>query len=187
VKDDILAGIAEGLIAPRRAMRRVLAQKPGIETVLGLVVLAYAIQGMASILVPGARGEPGGASLLLHLNLLVSQLVLFAMTAAAVFGLGRIFGGTGNLPQSLTTIAWYSFITSFLAPFALYGLTAAAEGEGTALSALLLLGASAIGLWVFAGCVAELHGFRSTAAVLGASVGVMLLVAAFVLIIAPAP
>ena len=185
---DIVGGIVEGLVSPRTAMRRVLDTKPGIDVMLGLVVLSYAIQGMAGILVPGTRtgDEP---VLLLHLNLLISQLVIFVVTSSAVFGVGRVFGGTGGLDRSLAGVAWYSFVTSWLSPAALYGLGQAAgeDAQPGALSSLLLLGATGIGLWVFAGCVAEVHGFRSTWGVLGASLGVMLLAVASLLMLLPAP
>lgn len=185
--ETIASGIAEGFVAPRRAMRRVLAQRPGPDAVLGLVLLAYLVQAMSAILVPGARGGGDVSPLLTHLNLVISQLVLFTFTSVVVFGVGRLFGGTGTLPQSFAAVAWYSFVTSVLAVPALYGLTSAAEGDPGALASLLLVGASAIGLWVFAGCVAELHGFRSIWGVLGATLGLMLLAVAFLLMLVPAP
>jgi len=187
VSSDILAGIAEGIVAPRRAMRRVLAQEPGPDVVLGLVLLGYLIQGISVLLVPGAREEGSGPILLTHLNLLISQLLLFALTGAAVFGVGRVFGGLGTLPQSLVAVAWYSFVTSVLSPAALYGLTAAAAGAADPLALLLLTASVVIGLWVFAGCVAEVHGFRSTLGVFGATIGVLLLASAFLLMLLPPP
>jgi len=187
VTDDLLAGIAEGFFAPRRAMRRVLDLAPGPDVVLGLVILGYLVQGLSVILVPGAREGVEGPILVGHFNMLVSQLLLFALTGAAVFGVGRVFGGVGTLPQCLVTVAWYSFVTSFLSPAALYGLTAAAAGEPAPLAVLLLMGSVVIGLWVFAGCVAEVHGFRSSAGVFGATIAVLLLASSFLLVLLPPP
>ena len=187
MSDEILAGIAQGFFAPRRAMRRVLDLAPGPDVVLGLVILGYLVQGVSVILVPGAREGIEGSILVGHLNMLISQLLLFALTGAAVFGVGRVFGGLATLPQSLVAVAWYSFVTSFLSPAALYGLTSAAAGEPAPLAVLLLMGSVVIGLWVFAGCVAEVHGFRSSAGVFGATIGVLLLASAFLLMLLPPP
>ena len=184
---DILAGIAEGFAAPRRAMARVLDRQPGPDAVLGLLLLGYLVQALSVLVVPGAREQAPGSVLLTHLNLLISQLLLYGLTAAAVFGVGRVFGGIGSLPQSLVAVAWYSFVTSFLSPAALYGLTAAQAGEPGPVPMLLLSASVVIGLWVFAGCVAQVHGFRSTGGVFGATIGVLLLASALLLMLVPPP
>ena len=184
---DIAGGIAEGLAAPRKAMRRILSGPGGIDVILGLVVASYLVQALAAIAVPGGRIAGDLSPLLVHLNLLISQLVLFVVTSAAVFGIGRLFGGTGTLPQALLTVAWYGFVTSFLAPLALIAFAPGSDAEPTAFDALLLLAVSGIGVWVLAGCVAELHGFRSTGQVLAVAVGIAFGAGVLLISLVPAP
>lgn len=172
---DIAANIAEGIWAPRASMRRMLPQISGVDSIVGLVVLGYVVQALVALVIPGARPETPANPLGWHIAGLAFQGVLFALSAGLVFLIGRIFGGTGSVLQTFAAMAWYSFVSAFLSPLALAGvggLTQTEEPNGFA--ALLLVAATILGLRMFAGFVAEVHGFRNTWTVVAVSVGLVM-------------
>jgi hypothetical protein len=176
VTRDLLAIIAESILTPRQSVRRFLDRGPhGIDAIAGLVLLAYVVQALASLIVPGARGPTAGPVLAWHIAGLIFHAILFLLSAALVFGVGRLFGGTARMETCAAGMAWYGFVTSFLTPFVLLGWVQAMQGGATGFTSLLLFGASAIGMWVLAGFVAEMHGFRSTGLVIAALVGFLVL------------
>ena len=173
---DLIGRIAEGIVTPRTSLRGFLDRGPhGPDTVVALVVLAYLVQAISALVVPGASTAEEGQVLVWHVAGLTFHAILFALAAALVFGVGRVFGGIAQVRHVVLAMAWYFFLTSFLAPLSQFGIGAAMDGEESALSGLLFLATSVIGVWVLAGFVAEIHGFRNTGAVLGAMVALMLL------------
>lgn len=148
-----------------------MGREIGPDGIVGLVVAGYLVQAMVSIVVPGARPELGGNPIGYHVGSLVVQGLLYMMTVGLVHVIGRIFGGTGSLPQAFLAMAWYSFISSFLSPLALAGVVGMTDPQPEPLSVLLLLVAVVLGIRMFAGFVAELHGFRNTWTVLAVTLG----------------
>ena len=172
---DLLERFIESIRTPRLSARRFLALGPHrLDTIAALLIGAYLVQGLAQIAIPGARPPMEGPILAWHLAGLTFQVIVFVASAGLVFAIGRLFGGTASFDRCLQAMAWYGFITSFLTPVALIGWTLAAGG-GSGFGSLLFLGAGILGMWVFAGFVAEIHGFRSAGVVLGVMVGMVTL------------
>lgn len=163
---DFLSRVAEGVVAPRRSVRRILDQGPlPIDQIASLVVLAYALQALFAVFFPAFRA--GAESLIAwHVSALISQFIGFITSSAIVFGIGRLLGGEGRIEDCFAGMAWCGVVTSFLFPLLAAGLPASPDAAPSPGGSLLLLAGVGIGAWVFAGCVAEIHRFKSTGAVL---------------------
>lgn len=172
----LLARVAEGFIAPRRALRRLLDEGPhGAQTLVLFLLLAYVVQELFILLtLPGARPD-GTDPLNWHVERVIFGFIEFGVTTGLVFGVGRLFGGSGTLPDAAATIAWFSLLTSFLVPLTAPALPGLFGGELTGPAALLLLAGVGLFCWALAGCIAELHSFRSTGSVLMAMFGMIAL------------
>jgi hypothetical protein len=180
VIDAALSRVIEGLVAPRRAVRHIVAGGHGLDVVALLVVLGYTIQAFFGVLVlqvlfPAAQAAgPSVSPVMFHVFNLLLQFFLFFMISGLVFWVGRLMGGAGGMGEVMLAMAWYFFISSALAPLFFFGMGPVLAGEENALSAGLLLVSMAIGLWLLASVVAEVHGFRSTWGVLAVMMGLML-------------
>ncbi len=169
---DLVSGVVEGYIAPRRSVRRLLDGGYGIEAALLMLALAYLVQAILMIMfISSGIGIAG------HLLAIVEQVVMFFVLAALIFGLGRLAGGKGTMEGSQLVVAWHSLVVSIISPLAI-GVSSfafrAQVGNGEGLPAglgFLAFVYVAISFWLMANFVAELHGFRSTWGVLGALVG----------------
>lgn len=182
---DLAASLAEGFAAPRQSMRRVLALGPqSLDVIVAMVLASYLVQTLALVAL-GSRDGSGGIGE--HVLGLLLEATVFMVIVALVWRVGKLFGGTGELGECAVAVGWFSFVTAFLSPLVLAGLTFAGDGEGTAASTVLFLAAAVITLWVFAGVVAEVHGFRSTGAVLAAILMVGVAVTLVIAPILPAP
>jgi hypothetical protein len=169
-----------GLVRPRLAVRRVLDARPGGGDRLALVALAAALQGLlwtvAGLAAPSLFGGAlaGGIGLPGHLALAAVLFVNFALTSLGAYVIGRRCGGTGGLTEVATAIAWHSVLGAALTPLqAMAFLGGGAPGAPplggamTGASALSVMLYGGLNLWLLAACVAEAHGFRSTARVAG--------------------
>ncbi|MEM9146317.1 MAG: YIP1 family protein [Pseudomonadota bacterium] len=173
---DLSAAVAESIAAPRRSVRRYLERGPhGIDVLFGLILGAYLVQQIAALAVPGGRMPLQGSLVAFHLAGVVVQLILCAVTAGIVLVAGRIFGGAADFAACYSGMAWYGFVTAFLSPLVLVGWSAILHEQGGFGSHLLLVVGSGLAIWVFAGFVAELHGFRSTAVVVAATLGFVMM------------
>lgn len=161
-------------MAPRRALRHILDLGPlGPGTIVMMLLFAYAVQELFIILtLPPMRGEQATA-LAWHLNRLMLAFVEFAVTAGLVLGVGKLFGGKATLPETVAGMAWFSILTAFLVPFTAPALPGLFEGTVSGPAALLLLLGTGLFCWMLAGCVAELHGFKSTGRVLFGMLGLV--------------
>ncbi len=147
-------------------MRRLLDGGPhGVETVLQLVVLAYVLQVMMFGLVVDLRAEDQGP-VAFHVQALLNHLISFITSAALVFGIGRLFGGQGTVPDVFAGVAWIELMISVLVPVVILAWPDDPEAGPTAIQSLLLLASVAIGVWMIAGSVAEMHRFQSTGSVI---------------------
>jgi len=166
--------IAEGFVRPRSSVRRVIDAGQGIDTVVAMVLMAYLVQAIAAVAMPGGRPETSQSALLWHVVNLFSHFLVFFAVAGLAYWIGRAFGGSGRMDQTLVAIGWHWLVTSFLAPLALIGWAEVMAGEPSAFGPLLLIATSVIFLWILSAFLAELHGFRSIWAVLGVTLGLML-------------
>ncbi|MEM6679394.1 MAG: YIP1 family protein [Pseudomonadota bacterium] len=178
---QLLRLMAEGLFAPRTSARWILSGQNGLEVAVQFAVLAYCLQAMLAVVIPGARpveltedGIPIGS----HVLNIIAQVALVGVLGLAVYGLGRLFGGEGTRDQALVITAWHTLVTTLLSPLFLLGASATRGGspEDMPIGVVFIF---AIGvsqyLWVLACYTMELHGFRNPWSVLGVMVAVALL------------
>lgn len=183
VRGRFVQALIRGYTAPRLSAREILASGGGLELALMMVALAYLVQAILSImLLPGGFGLGG------HLIAIVQQLITFFLLSALVYGIGRMAGGTGTIQGAQIIVAWHALVTSLISPLAIGVSKAAfqAQESGELSSGVLLLGVVyvAISFWLMANYVAELHGFRSAASVLGAIIGLTFAFAILLAVIA---
>lgn len=173
---DLSACIAEAVANPRGSLRRFAGKGPhSLGVLAALLIAAYTIQAMAAVAIPGGRAVLEGPVVNWHLAGLFQQIVLSGVMAGLIYAAGRLFGGEGEPRACIEGVLWYNFVTAFLTPFLLIGMTAMARGDAGAGSFLLLLGSAGIAIWVFAGTVAEIHAFRSLAVVVAATIGFLVM------------
>lgn len=184
---DWPARILEAVWSPRASMRRLLAESVGPDMIVGLVVLGYVVQAMAALAIPGARPMEPENPLAWHVGGLVTQGILYLMSVGTVHVVGRLFGGTGSVPQAFAAMAWYSFTSAFLSPLALGGLAGLSTEEPSPLAALLLLLGTILGIRMFAGFVAELHGFRNSWTVFAVALGLAMAASVLLSLLVQAP
>ncbi|MEM9783717.1 MAG: YIP1 family protein [Pseudomonadota bacterium] len=192
----LLGRMLEGLFAPKLSARRVLAQDWGLDVAVQFTLLAYALNAILATLIPGARPEIAGGSIItVHLVNMILQVLLVGVIGAMVWGVGRMFGGAGARDRALVLVAWHTLVTVLLAPFFQLGTAALRDtlpegepgGGAVDMSAapgwvVLSFGVGVSAwLWLLASYTTELHGFRSTWAVLGVMVAVAMLLSVVVL------
>lgn len=180
-----LSHVIEGLRAPRPTLRRVLDQRPGAEAVIGFSVVSYALS-VALIILFGEPRPPTMPALTWHLAGLFGWVGQIAFSAAIAFGLGRMFGGKGNLRECFLGIAWLTFITFFIPPIWSNFFHATADGEAGGLTVLLAVAGAALGVYLLSAVVAEVHRFRSTWTVLGVMMGMTMGFALILVLMMPA-
>jgi hypothetical protein len=182
---DLARDIFEGLFAPRRSARRVLHAGWGLDVAVLLAVLAYAVQAIVAILMPGARAglDAQGAGVAFHFANLLVQLALVGLVGLAVWGGGRAFGGAGTREGALVLVAWHALVVTPLTPLFLLGQSAAREEAESASPLALLVFAVAVAqyLWVLAAFATELHGFRNPWGAVGVMVAAMMLFSSVVI------
>ena len=192
----VVQNVLGGVFRPRASVRRIIDGGHGFDVALLMVLLALLVREIFVLIVLGSRSEGDGLQLGAHLQALIEGMISFVILSAVVYGVGRIFGGTGNWRQTNVAMAWYLLVTSVFVPIALPALihvaeAVAAAGDGPvgpvdvpgSLLAMFAV-ASGIMLWLFASYIAELHRFARTwnvvAVMLGLSVAFSLLLMALV-------
>lgn len=180
---SFLRQMVEGLVSPRASARRVLAADLGLDAAFLFLVLAYALQAILQILLPGVRELPEGMESIplgVHMVNLFVQIAIVGIFAALLHGLGKLFGGTGSRRQAFVIMAWHTLVTVLLTPLFLYGFTTIEDREIPVGTMFLMLACAIVWLWVLAAYAAELHGFRSIWNVFGVIFGMSFLMSAFV-------
>lgn len=161
---DFLARILEGLLQPRISARRILAANLKADAAIMMLVLAYVVQAILQIVLPGARPLPEGVSgvpIGLHFFNILLQIIMVGVLAMMIYGFGRLFGGAGTRLQSFVIVAWHTLVTTVLAPVFIYGMAQLSGGTVPAPTLLLMLIAAGAWMWLLACYTTELHGFRS--------------------------
>lgn len=192
----VIENLIAGFVRPRRSVRRLLNGRYGMTDAMLLVILSYLIGAILSVLFPEGSPVPARSLFGTHLLGLLLQFISFFIISSLVYLGGRMFGGQGSRRDAYLTIAWYSLVTSLIAPLTLPARAhlveamEAARGQSEAIvefppgALALFMAASGIMLWLFSCYVAELHRFRRTwnvlAVILGLSVAVSLIVALIV-------
>jgi len=161
---------------PRGAVRRVIALDPPMEArwlALLLVTVLAVLVTRASLLAMPVAGEPGFIALVADpLVGVPAQAVSLVVAAAAIAGIGRLFGGRGTFADAILVVAWVEFLMTLAQAAELVVMFLVPP-----LGMLLVLAVLALFLWIVVNAVAELHGFRSLLKVsLGLALGFVVVV-----------
>jgi hypothetical protein len=171
---------------PRRGVRMILDNVHGVQgaaVLLGLALVALCLIVTVEWLLFGApdmSGLPEGApkptlAQAVQGTALVSA-ISFGFITAIVFGVGRMFGGTGDLPTIAVALAWHSLITAIFAPFvSLRHMTAEGGPDFWRIGLILFT------LWLLICFIAEAHRFASAWRVGGVLAGFMFGLSVFTL------
>ena len=158
--------VVDSFLRPRVAAKRVLALGLPAEFLLEAAVLVTAagvVLGYLAMLTdPGALDRVSATILGRPLLGAVVQLAALAVVVVLTARIGRIFGGSGGLHGALCIVVWLNAVMVLIQVVQL-GALAIAPPVAAALAIATILWA----LWAFSSFVAELHGFRSTAIVIG--------------------
>ncbi|MEO1492949.1 MAG: YIP1 family protein [Pseudomonadota bacterium] len=199
MSDTLPARIVEGFAAPRASARRILAEGLTLDTAVLMVVFGYVVTAIAQLILAPDVQRPEGNAFAYHIMNLLLQIGVFFLIAGMAFGLGKISGGTGTLPQAQALIGWHSLVTSMLAPVSVYAAAeivgsvarmsetdpdaqidpAALEISGGSIFLALLV--AGVWFWLLANYVAELHGFKNVWGVLGVICGLPVAIGMFLL------
>jgi len=172
----LVARFFEAYAAPGRSGRRILVGIGTWRQALLLGCLALSVQALVTLLslwlIDGLLPSPtkGGAE-----GFGVQAAILPLLLVLLVFGVGRLFGGQGDLRAVFTVVAWFGLVTSALIPFQIAWLRLV-YGGGGAPSVLLLVGLAveAYVLWMLAHLIAAAHGFGSPVRVFAVIFGALL-------------
>jgi hypothetical protein len=128
-----------------------------------------------------------GSALLLHLGFLVMppaddalsrfmsqspiqtavvQWLILAATVLGIYRIGRVFGGTGSLPDALLIVVWLQIIMLAVQIVQLFSFILIPF-----LAGLISLGGFVLFLWLLTSFIAELHGFASRWVVFAGLIG----------------
>lgn len=187
----VFENIIGGFLHPRASVRRVLNMNPGVDAILLMVLLAFAIRGIIAVLLPAETFGAEHRSVGRYIATLISTYLGFGIEVTLICYIGRAFGGKGDFRQTAAAMAWYHVVTSvieepvaLIARMNLQAMMDIAKNPEAAPPpgglALIGFAAGCMLIWLFASFVAELHGFKRTFGVLAAMV-VMLLLPAFLL------
>jgi hypothetical protein len=145
---------------PRAAAARLKALDLPLNTAwtaILLVSVASAFAGFLGFMVSPISGDPVlSAALGSPLRTALIQFVVLALTGVLAYWVGRRFGGTGTLPQSLVLIAWVQVPPILLQVVQLFTFFLIPP-----LAPLIGLASFALYAVLLALFIAELHGFRS--------------------------
>lgn len=173
--------VAEALSSPRTAARQLLglgiSRAFVLQAAIVVAIGAAVVQFFLTALVAGMAQEGTAPSQMQPLAAALLQFGQILITAALVFGIGRMFGGTGDLDGALV-------ITVFLGFMNLIWMTVMII-SGALLAPLMgfaALAAAIWGLWALGSFVAELHGFSSAWKVIGVAFGLSFVLALIVVL-----
>lgn len=160
--------VIDSLVRPRRAAQRVLAAGVPMAQLLEAAVLVSCVGmllGYAALhFSPGAIDVTVAVLSNPLLGALV-QLVVMAVIVVLTVWLGRFFGGSGQVWGALALVVWLNAMMALVQLVQLVALAVAPP-----LAAILAIATILWAFWAYASFVAELHGFRNAAMVLGAVV-----------------
>jgi hypothetical protein len=155
------------LLTPRAVARRVLALDLAPPTLIEATAATASLGvllGYAGLALSGGAVDPVSAAVLERPLLgAVLQACVMTTVAGLAYRVGRAFGGSGGFWGALLVVVWLNAVTLGIQVVQLVALAVAPPLAGVvSIATLFWL------LWAFSSFVAELHGFASTAMVLGA-------------------
>lgn len=158
-------------LEPRQAALTLKHSAPAYPQVLQFALLVVIAESVIAVVF----GGPEGNSAVGFINQLISnplmlaafQFATFCISVGLVFVIGRYFGGTGTLHQTLFLSAWLQFFMLLL-QIAMLPLTVIS----LSLLQTIAVAANIFAVWVFTNFIAELHGFSSLLKVFAGIVGI---------------
>ena len=193
----VVQNVIGGFLQPRASVRRILDGGHGFDVVILMVLLAILTREIFILIFIGGRSDAFGLTLALHVQALVTGMISFLFMSALVFGIGRVFGGTGSWREANLAMAWYLLVISVVVPLVLPAVIHVTEvvdaaGDDPVASVdipaklmVMFTVASGVILWLFACYIAELHRFASAWSVLAVMLGLLLALAVIVTVLAP--
>lgn len=145
--------------APRKGARAIIDMVSGWDGVALIFGLAFTLTAILTLLGVSIadRSEATGDGMQFVVTNLIFSLVAFAFSTGLIFGIGKLFGGKGELLEVATIMAWHSLITVAFTPF--ISLEATMEGAGpAAIFQFILMG---VALWLLVNFITEAHRFES--------------------------
>ncbi len=159
--------VIDSIVRPRAAARQILGAGVPAGVLLEaavLVVCAGVVLGYAALMMnPGAIDVVSASILGRPLLGALVQLAALCVVVVLTVRIGRLFGGSGGFQGALTLVVWLNAMMVLIQVAQLVALAVL-----PALAAVLAIATIIWALWAFANFVAELHGFKSPAIVLGA-------------------
>lgn len=149
---------------PRAATRALLAEGVPLSArsagLLLMAVLSTLILQASFVLAPPGDEPMAGFLASSPVRTAVVQWLILILTAVLTWRVGRAFGGSGNLPDSLLVVVWLQLLMLGVQILQLVAFVLIPPFAG-------LIGLVGFGLflWLSVNFIAELHGFRSLGAV----------------------
>lgn len=176
---DILAMVGRSLRAPAEGASEILSlgvPREALGTIIALVVvLSVIFAEITARLMGGEMSGPMEAVFANPVAVGAFQLAVLLVTIGAVYGIGRMMGGTGTLEEAALLVAWLQFIMVCLQVVQTVALVLVPP-----LGALIGIASLVLFLWLLTHFVAVLHGFQSLGQVF-AMIVVSIFTLAFVL------
>lgn len=191
--------VVEAFVNPRLSARRILKAAPTIGEAISMVLLSAIFSVIAEMLltmliapaqstvdaIASATGEAAGdgdattapperlSGVALVVNVILLNFFQYLLISSLAYGIGKWAGGKATRPDILGVVAWYSLaLTPAGALLIALMLMSTGEAPNPAISGLVVV-VGFYALFVFAGFVAEAHGFESTWTVVFGIVGVI--------------
>lgn len=157
---NLMSMVLRTIKNPREGAAEVLAlgiPKAALWTIMLLVVVLSSFLSLITTLMVGAMGGQVPQGIFGNpITLGAMQFALLIVTVFAIFWIGRMFGGTGSLEESMLLVAWLQFVMVCL------------QVIQTLFFAIMPPIASLLGvlglvlfLWLLTNFIAVLHGFKS--------------------------
>ncbi|MCY3878825.1 MAG: YIP1 family protein [Rhodobacteraceae bacterium] len=145
------------LLDPQKGGRILLSRGYPIGVVAELVVLVTALGAlMTHFSVSMLDLHPGQP-----FAIAVGQLLALGVLALATFLIGRLFGGTGSLPQTVIMICWIQIVMLLVQLPIIIISALLSSGAGGAISDFLSILPLLLFFWMYVNFVKTLHAFKS--------------------------
>ncbi|SMR71865.1 Yip1 domain-containing protein [Aliiroseovarius halocynthiae] len=161
---------------PRKVARDLFAlglSREFLWTALLLMVVLSTCLIIIGSLLPSVGTEPVSPALISPITLGVLNGILTFGMAAALYFVGRLMGGQGNLENAIATVVWAQFML-----LGIQALTVVLLLFAPLMAAMLTFASAFISFWVLSHFTAENHGFRSAGLVF-ASILIFIVLSAF--------
>lgn len=157
--DGFLRLAAQSVAAPRDVARLLLSIRPGADALLTgfalVVVLNALVFGLSRLLLPDG-GVAGAGFLDSPFAFMALQAATLGATIAALTWAGRGLGGTGGFADLAVVMIWLQALRVLAQAVVLVVMPISAQ-----LGAILVMAASALGVWIAVHFIDEAHALRS--------------------------